>query len=65
MLLRQFTLPILELAVAYGFVSASHFSRSYRSRFGYAPRAEREHSARPSAVRRRARAPLKRRRGRS
>ncbi len=65
MLLRQSALPILELAVACGFVSASHFSRSYRSRFGHAPRAERERALRPSALRRRARAPLKRRRART
>jgi transcriptional regulator GlxA family with amidase domain len=41
-LLRQTTMPVLEIAVACGFVSASHFSRSYRSRFGSSPRAERQ-----------------------
>ena len=40
-LMRQTTLPILEVAIACGFVSASHFSRSYRRRFGAPPRAER------------------------
>jgi transcriptional regulator GlxA family with amidase domain len=42
LLLRQTTLPVLEIAVACGFLSASHFSRSYKARFGRAPRAERE-----------------------
>jgi transcriptional regulator GlxA family with amidase domain len=41
-LLRQSTLPVLEIAVACGFVSASHFSRTYKARFGHPPRAERE-----------------------
>ena len=40
-LLRQTTMPVLDVAVACGFVSASHFSRSYRARFGFSPRAER------------------------
>lgn len=40
-LLRQTTLSVLEIALACGFASASHFSRSYRARFGHAPRAER------------------------
>ncbi len=44
MLLRQTTLPVLEIAVACGFVSASHFSRCYRARFAHAPRAERTRS---------------------
>jgi transcriptional regulator GlxA family with amidase domain len=41
LLLRQTTLPVLEIAVACGFVSASHFSRSYKAAFGQAPRGER------------------------
>lgn len=41
LLLRQTSLPILEIALACGFVSASHFSRSYRERFGRTPRDER------------------------
>jgi transcriptional regulator GlxA family with amidase domain len=45
-LLRQTTLPIVEVAVACGFVSAAHFSRSYRRRFGRPPRAERERARR-------------------
>ena len=40
-LLRQSALPIVEIAVMTGFISASHFSRLYRSRFGIAPRHER------------------------
>lgn len=40
-LLRQTTLSALEIALACGFASASHFSRAYRTRFGHAPRAER------------------------
>lgn len=40
-LLRQTTMPVLEIAVACGFVSASHFSRSYKQLFGSSPRAER------------------------
>jgi AraC-like DNA-binding protein len=41
LLLRQTELPITEIAVACGFTSASHFSRTYRSRFGYSPKSER------------------------
>lgn len=44
-LLRQTAMPILEVAVACGFVSASHFSRAYRRRFGRPPRAERRAAA--------------------
>ncbi len=40
-LLRQTSLPVLETSLACGFVSASHFSRAYRARFGHSPRAER------------------------
>lgn len=39
-LMRQTTMPILEVAVSTGFVSASHFGRVYRQRFGHPPRAE-------------------------
>jgi transcriptional regulator GlxA family with amidase domain len=46
-LLRQTTLSVLEIALACGFASASHFSRSYRARFGHAPRAERIPAAGP------------------
>jgi transcriptional regulator GlxA family with amidase domain len=40
-LMRQTTLSVLQVALACGFVSASHFSRAYRARFGHSPRAER------------------------
>ncbi|MCZ8148579.1 MAG: GlxA family transcriptional regulator [Roseomonas sp.] len=40
-LLRQTTLPVLQVAMASGFASAAHFSRAYRARFGQPPRAER------------------------
>ncbi|HEY9348688.1 MAG TPA: helix-turn-helix domain-containing protein [Inquilinus sp.] len=40
--LRQTTLSVTEVALACGFVSASHFSRSYRTRFGHPPAKERE-----------------------
>lgn len=41
-LLRQTTLSVLEIALACGFASASHFSRAYRRRFAHAPRSERD-----------------------
>jgi transcriptional regulator GlxA family with amidase domain len=41
LLLRQTTMPILQVAVASGFASASHFARCYRECFDCAPRAER------------------------
>ena len=40
-LLRQTSLPVLEVALASGFASAAHFSRAYSARFGLPPRAER------------------------
>jgi transcriptional regulator GlxA family with amidase domain len=40
-LIRQTSLSVLEVALACGFTSASHFSRTYRARFGQAPRTER------------------------
>lgn len=41
LLLRQTGLSVLEIAVACGFASASHFSRSYRRAFGCTPSADR------------------------
>ena len=41
LLLCQTSLPILDVSVACGFVSASHFSKSYRDFFGHSPRHER------------------------
>jgi transcriptional regulator GlxA family with amidase domain len=40
-LLHQSTLPVLDVALASGFLSASHFSRVYKARFGVSPRRER------------------------
>jgi transcriptional regulator GlxA family with amidase domain len=40
-LLMQTRLTVLEVAVACGFVSAAHFSKLYRKRFGIPPSAER------------------------
>ncbi|MEQ8370005.1 MAG: GlxA family transcriptional regulator [Alphaproteobacteria bacterium] len=40
-LLRQTAMPILDVALATGFVSASHFAKSYRSHFGRTPRQRR------------------------
>ena len=40
-MLLQTTKPVLDVAVACGFASASHFSRCYRSEFGHRPRDER------------------------
>ena len=40
-LLIQSTLPVVEVAVACGFVSASHFSKCYRELYGRSPQQER------------------------
>jgi transcriptional regulator GlxA family with amidase domain len=40
-LLVQSTLSVLEVAIASGFISASHFSRAYKTRFGRSPRSDR------------------------
>jgi transcriptional regulator GlxA family with amidase domain len=45
LLLRQTTMPIVQVAVASGFASASHFARCYREMFNRAPRAERSQRA--------------------
>ncbi|WP_419904367.1 GlxA family transcriptional regulator [Kiloniella sp.] len=39
--LRQTAMPVSEVAVACGFISFSHFSRSYRKQFGRSPSEER------------------------
>ncbi|WP_120495566.1 GlxA family transcriptional regulator [Kiloniella sp. EL199] len=39
--LRQTAMPVSEIAVACGFISFSHFSRSYRKQFGCSPSEER------------------------
>lgn len=43
-LLRQSSLSVLEIALACGFASASHFSRAYSARFRHPPRTERRRS---------------------
>jgi len=40
-LLLQTSMPILDVAIACGFVSASHFTKSYREFFGHTPSEER------------------------
>ena len=40
-LLEQTAMTVTDVGVACGFVSASHFSRCYRERFGHSPRHER------------------------
>ena len=44
-LLRQSSLPVLDVALATGFVSASHFSKCYRETFGRTPTQERRTEA--------------------
>jgi len=41
-LLQRTTLPVIEVAVACGFTSASHFSKCYRQQFGTVPTADRQ-----------------------
>lgn len=41
LLLRQTEMPILQVAVASGFYSASYFARCYRKFFGHSPKEER------------------------
>ena len=48
-LLLETTRPILDIAVACGFTSASHFSRSYRTLYGHRPGDERTGAASPEA----------------
>lgn len=40
-LLRQTTMSVLDVALACGFVSASHFAKCYREHFGDSPRGDR------------------------
>ena len=44
-LLQQTDMTVLDVALACGFVSASHFSKCYRERFLRTPRAERQRPA--------------------
>jgi len=41
LLLLQTPMPVIDVALACGFVSASHFSKCYRDFFGKTPRQER------------------------
>jgi transcriptional regulator GlxA family with amidase domain len=41
-LVHETALPLLEIAIACGFATASHFSRAYRVRFRQSPRQDRE-----------------------
>ena len=41
-LIRQSTMPVLEIGIACGFTSASHFARIYHRHFGVPPSADRE-----------------------
>ncbi|BCG83261.1 GlxA family transcriptional regulator [Mesorhizobium sp. 113-3-3] len=43
-LLRQTNLSIMEVAMASGFVSSSHFSRVYKEKYGHTPSSERVQS---------------------
>lgn len=41
-LLRQSSMPVVDVAIACGFVSASHFSKCYREMYGKSPLQERQ-----------------------
>jgi transcriptional regulator GlxA family with amidase domain len=47
LLLLQTNMPVIDVALACGFVSASHFSKCYRDFFGKTPRRERTVPLRP------------------
>lgn len=49
LLLLQTNMSVIDVALACGFVSASHFSKCYRDFFGRTPRKERGLPARPEA----------------
>ena len=49
-LLLQTTRPIVDIAFACGFVSAPHFSKCYRDRYGVPPREERRLGRPPTGV---------------
>lgn len=42
LLLRQTHMPVTDVALACGFVSPPHFTKSYRDRFGHSPSQERQ-----------------------
>jgi transcriptional regulator GlxA family with amidase domain len=43
--LTETSLPVTEIAVACGFVSASHFAEAFRRRYGISPTAARRGGA--------------------
>ena len=47
-LLLQSDMPIVDVAVACGFVSASHFSKCYRGLYGRSPQSDRRESTAPA-----------------
>lgn len=47
-LLMQTSMPVLDVALACGFVSASHFSKCYRERFNRTPREDRSEQDQPA-----------------
>lgn len=49
-LLIQSSMPVVEVAVASGFVSASHFSKCYRELYGRSPQQERADRKQPMAA---------------
>ncbi|MEQ8348923.1 MAG: GlxA family transcriptional regulator [Sneathiellaceae bacterium] len=46
LLLLQTSMPVIQVAVACGFTSASHFAQAYHALFGHAPREERRQEER-------------------
>ncbi len=50
-LLRQTSLPIFDVALATGFISASHFSKCFREQFGSPPSGERRRRPNPGSDR--------------
>lgn len=47
-LVHETALPLLEIAIACGFANGSHFSRTYRNRFGASPRQDRHSASTPA-----------------
>jgi len=47
-LLRQTRLSLVEIASLTGFVSSSHFSKSYKEQYGHSPSAERRSNTQPA-----------------
>ena len=44
LLLLQTQMPVVDVAVASGFLSHAHFTKLYRQEFGYPPKLERQHA---------------------